>query len=253
MKKRLREGAKLIVVDPRRIDIVRTPHVEAAYHLPLTPGTNVAVLTAMAHVIVTEGLVNEAFVKARCDMDAFKEWAAFVAEARHSPEAVAAVHRRRAGRHLRAAARLYATGGNARDLLRPRRHRAQPGLDHGAGDRQPGDGHRQSRPAGRRRQPAARPEQRAGRVRHGLVPARAVRLSSRLGRRHAGDVRGAVGPAAEPRARPAHPEHARRRGRRHVQGALHPGRGHPAVRSRHAARVSAGWRRWNAWSSTTCS
>src|SRR5688572_1577048 len=61
MKKRLREGAKLIVVDPRRIDLVRTPHIEAQHHLPLRPGTNVAVLTAMAHVIVTEGLVNESF------------------------------------------------------------------------------------------------------------------------------------------------------------------------------------------------
>jgi len=58
MKKRLREGAKLIIVDPRRIDLVRTPHVQADYHLPLRPGTNVAVVTAMAHVIVTEGLVN---------------------------------------------------------------------------------------------------------------------------------------------------------------------------------------------------
>src|SRR6202790_670312 len=61
MKKRLRAGAKLIVIDPRRIDLVRTPHVEAAYHLPLRPGTNVAILSALAHVIVTEGLVNEAF------------------------------------------------------------------------------------------------------------------------------------------------------------------------------------------------
>ena len=61
MKQRLREGARLIVVDPRRIDLVRTPHVEADFHLPLRPGTNVAVLTAIAHVIVTEGLVNEAF------------------------------------------------------------------------------------------------------------------------------------------------------------------------------------------------
>ena len=58
MKKRLRQGAKLIVIDPRRIDLVRTPHVEAAHHLPLLPGTNVAVLTALAHVIVTEGLVE---------------------------------------------------------------------------------------------------------------------------------------------------------------------------------------------------
>src|SRR5215469_13010164 len=66
MKKRLRQGAKLIVIDPRRIDLVRTPpHIEAAYHLPLRPGTNVAMLTALAHVIVSEGLVNKEFVRAR--------------------------------------------------------------------------------------------------------------------------------------------------------------------------------------------
>ncbi len=112
MKKRLREGAKLIVVDPRRIDIVRTPHVEAAYHLPLQPGTNVAVLTAMAHVIVTEGLVDEAFVRAQCDLAAFTAWAAFAAEPRNSPEAMEAVSGVPAA-DLRAAARLYATGGNA--------------------------------------------------------------------------------------------------------------------------------------------
>src|SRR5258705_5941999 len=87
MKRRLREGAKLIVVDPRRIDLVRTPHVEAAHHLPLRPGTNVAVLVAMAHVIVTEGLVNEPFVRERCDWDEFQGWAEFVARAEHSPEA----------------------------------------------------------------------------------------------------------------------------------------------------------------------
>ena len=112
MKKRLREGAKLIVVDPRRIDIVRTPHVEAAYHLPLQPGTNVAVLTAMAHVIVTEGLVDEAFVRAQCGLAAFTAWAAFAAEPRNSPEVMEAVSGVPAA-DLRAAARLYATGGNA--------------------------------------------------------------------------------------------------------------------------------------------
>ena len=56
MKKRLREGAKLIIIDPRRIDLVKTPHVEASYHLPLKPGTNVAIVNALAHVIVTERL-----------------------------------------------------------------------------------------------------------------------------------------------------------------------------------------------------
>ena len=89
MKERLRQGAKLIVVDPRRIDLVRTPHVAASHHLPLQPGTNVALLTAMAHVIVTEDLVNEAFVRERCDVEAFEDWAQFVAEPRNSPEAAA--------------------------------------------------------------------------------------------------------------------------------------------------------------------
>src|SRR6266436_3792441 len=111
MKKRLREGAKLIVIDPRRIDLVRTPHVEAAYHLPLLPGTNVAVLTALAHVIVTEGLVDEAFVRERCDWDEFQDWATFVAEPRNSPETVAKISGVPA-ETIRAAARLYATGGN---------------------------------------------------------------------------------------------------------------------------------------------
>src|SRR5579871_2211817 len=112
LKKRLRAGARLIVIDPRRIDLVRSAHVEADYHLALRPGTNVAVLNALAHVVVTSGLVNEAFVRERCDLANFESWARFVAEDRHSPEAVAAV----TGvdpQALRKAARLYATGGNA--------------------------------------------------------------------------------------------------------------------------------------------
>ncbi len=111
MKRRLRQGAKLIVIDPRRIDLVRSPHVEAAYHLPLQPGTNVAVLTAMAHVIVTEGLADAAFIRERCDVDDYQDWARFVADVRHSPETLEAVTRVPA-ETLRAAARLYATGGN---------------------------------------------------------------------------------------------------------------------------------------------
>ena len=112
MKRRIRQGAKLIVIDPRRIDLVRSPHIEAAHHLPLQPGTNVAVLTAMAHVIVTEGLADEAFIRERCDWDEYQDWAQFVAEPRHSPEVLEAVSRVPAA-ELRAAARLYATGGNA--------------------------------------------------------------------------------------------------------------------------------------------
>ncbi|MGH6612628.1 formate dehydrogenase subunit alpha [Sphingomonas sp.] len=111
LKRRLRQGAQLIVIDPRRTDIVRSPHVEAAEHLALRPGTNVAVLTAMAHVIVTEGLVNEAFVRERCDWSEFEDWAEFVADPRHSPEATELMTQVPAA-NLRAAARLYATGGN---------------------------------------------------------------------------------------------------------------------------------------------
>ncbi|MEX2166203.1 MAG: formate dehydrogenase subunit alpha [Methyloceanibacter sp.] len=111
MKKRLREGAKLIILDPRRIDLVRTPHIEADYHLPLRPGTNVAVVTSLAHVVVTEGLVNEAFVRERCDWDEFQDWAAFVSDPRHSPEEVEKLSGVPADA-IRGAARLYATGGN---------------------------------------------------------------------------------------------------------------------------------------------
>jgi len=112
MKRRLRQGAKLIVADPRNIDLVRSPHVQADYHLKLRPGTNVALINALAHVIVTEGLVNEDFVEARCDTREYAKWKAFVAQERNSPEAMAAVTGV-AAELVRGAARLYATGGNA--------------------------------------------------------------------------------------------------------------------------------------------
>src|SRR5690625_2525062 len=91
MKKRIREGARLIVVDPRRIDLVKTAHVEADYHLPLRPGTNVVIMSALAHVIVTEGLQNDDFIRERCDWDEFQDYAEFISDPRHSPEATAAL------------------------------------------------------------------------------------------------------------------------------------------------------------------
>ena len=112
MKRRLRQGAKLIVIDPRRIDLVRSPHIRAAHHLQLRPGTNVAVVNALAHVIVTEGLVNESFVESRCDARSFEQWKAFIAQPEQSPEATEAFSGVPAS-DIRAAARLYATGGNA--------------------------------------------------------------------------------------------------------------------------------------------
>ncbi|MES1986687.1 MAG: formate dehydrogenase subunit alpha, partial [Pseudomonadota bacterium] len=112
MKRRLREGAKLIIADPRAIDLVDSPHVKADYHLKLQPGTNVALISAIAHVIVTEGLVNEEFVKERCEWDSFVEWRDFVALPQNSPE-VLGLAMGVPAEELRAAARLYATGGNA--------------------------------------------------------------------------------------------------------------------------------------------
>jgi formate dehydrogenase major subunit len=111
MKKRLREGARLIVIDPRRIDLVDGVHFKADYHLALKPGTNVAVINALAHVIATEGLINEAYVKERCEPEDFALWRAFVSEPRNSPEATEAMTGVPAA-DVRAAARLYATGGN---------------------------------------------------------------------------------------------------------------------------------------------
>lgn len=110
MKRRLRQGARLIVADPRRIDLVRTPHVRAAHHLPVRPGTNVAFVNAMAHTIVTEGLHDEPFLRSRCeDVDGYLE---FVAGPENSPEATEAETGIPAAT-LREAARLYATAPNA--------------------------------------------------------------------------------------------------------------------------------------------
>ena len=111
MKKRLRAGAKLIVADPRAIDLVKSPHIRAQHHLPLLPGTNVAVLNALSHVIVTEGLADTDYIRERCEWDAFESWARFIALEHNSPEATEAKSGVPAT-ELRAAARLFATGGN---------------------------------------------------------------------------------------------------------------------------------------------
>ncbi|MCB8889249.1 formate dehydrogenase subunit alpha [Vreelandella malpeensis] len=111
MRKRLRQGAKLIVADPRRIDLLKTPHLNEAQHLPLRPGTNVALVNALAHVVITEGLEDTGFVARRCDTDAYQRWRAFISEPRHSPEAsemITGVP----SEAVRRAARTYATAPN---------------------------------------------------------------------------------------------------------------------------------------------
>ncbi len=111
LKRRVRAGAKLIIIDPRQIDLVRSPHIEASHHLPLLPGTNVPMMNAFAHVIINEGLLDNDFIRERCEADAFNDWLAFAAAPENAPEKVAAI----TGVHadtIRAAARLYATAGN---------------------------------------------------------------------------------------------------------------------------------------------
>jgi len=112
LKRRLREGAQLIVVDPRKTELVDGPHVRAAHHLQLLPGSNVAFVNAMAHVIVSEGLADEAYVHERCDTGAWRQWSDFIRSEENSPENLQAVMGVPAA-ETRAAARLYAQAGNA--------------------------------------------------------------------------------------------------------------------------------------------
>lgn len=111
IKRRVRDGAKLIVIDPRQIDLVRSAHIEASHHLPLLPGTNVPMMNAFAHVLVTEGLLDESFVQERCDLESFNAWREFAAQEENSPVAVAKI----TGvpeEEIRLAAHLFAAAGN---------------------------------------------------------------------------------------------------------------------------------------------
>jgi len=112
LRKRLRAGAKLIVIDPRRIDLLDTPHLGESWHLQLKPGTNVAVMTALAHVIVSEELFDEAFIRNRCDWEEWADYAEFVANPDYAPEAVEHLTGVPAGL-IREAARAYAAAPNA--------------------------------------------------------------------------------------------------------------------------------------------
>ncbi|MFZ2449528.1 MAG: formate dehydrogenase subunit alpha [Methylovulum miyakonense] len=112
MKKRLRQGAKLIVIDPREIDLVRnSPHVQASHHLKLRPSTNVALINALAHVVVTENLTKDDFAIGRCDVASYNKWKTFISDPRHAPEATEIITGVPAA-EVRAAARLYAQANN---------------------------------------------------------------------------------------------------------------------------------------------
>jgi formate dehydrogenase major subunit len=111
MKRRLRQGARLIVVDPRAIDLVRSPHVLADHHLQLMPGTNVAVINALAHTIVSEGLEDKDFISRRCEDEAYQTWRGFISQPYNSPEFLEDTTGVPA-ESVRAAARLYASAPN---------------------------------------------------------------------------------------------------------------------------------------------
>lgn len=100
IKQAVRRGARLIVIDPRRIELVDLP----CTHLALKPGTNVPLLNAMAHVIVHEGLVDTAFVAARCR--GFEELSEFLKD--QTPEWAESQSGVPADQ-IREAARTYAT------------------------------------------------------------------------------------------------------------------------------------------------
>jgi formate dehydrogenase major subunit len=109
LKRRVREGAKLLVIDPRRTETVDSPHCRASVHLALRPGTNVLVLNSVAHVIVRENLYNREFVRSRCEWEEFEQWMALVGSERYAPEAVGPM----AGvepEEIRSLARVYAAG-----------------------------------------------------------------------------------------------------------------------------------------------
>jgi formate dehydrogenase major subunit len=100
MKNAAKAGTKLVVADPRRSDLAR----HATYYLQFNPDTDVALLNAMLHVIVEEGLVDDAFVRDRTS--GYKELAENVRK--YSPEAMAPICGIDA-QTVREVARLYAT------------------------------------------------------------------------------------------------------------------------------------------------
>lgn len=112
MKRRLRDGMKLIVIDPREIDILHTIHGNGGIHLQLKPGTNVAMMTSLAHVIVTEGLCQEQYITDRCELDSYEMWKEFVSKSENSPE-VLGLETGVDPKLIRKAARLYAQQGNS--------------------------------------------------------------------------------------------------------------------------------------------
>ena len=84
LRRRLRQGATLIVADPRHIDLLDTPHLGEHHYLPLRPGTNVALINSIAHVVITEGLEDTSFINKRTE--GYQQWREFIQDPINSPE-----------------------------------------------------------------------------------------------------------------------------------------------------------------------
>ena len=163
-------GAKMIVVDPRRIDLVDF----AELWLPLKPGTNVPLFTAMAHVIVTENLVNHDFINDRTE--GYTEFLATLEK--FTPEYAEEVSGVPA-EDIRKAARLYAKAKNGRHLLGHGHFAAFTRNGQRVGAHPSGLSHRSHRTRWHRTQPSARTKQRAGRQRYGRHAVPLSRLHAR--------------------------------------------------------------------------
>ena len=112
LRRRLREGARLIVIDPRRTGLLDTLHAGEGLHLALKPGTNVLLLNAIAYTLIEEKLVDRDFIGKRCDEASWLSWHDFILLPEHAPEAVEA-ECGVAAALIREAARLYGQAANA--------------------------------------------------------------------------------------------------------------------------------------------
>ena len=228
IKNAAKRGARLIVADPRGQALKR----HATWMLQPRPGSDVAMLNALLHVIVAERLHDARYVAAHTE--GFEALAAHVAD--YAPEAmekecgIPRGHAARGGPRLGWRRPRHGLLGHG-DLAACPRHR-QRALPH-----RPRAAVRPCRPSGHRAASAARPEQRAGRLRRRPDPDGLSRLPSRRRPGGAAALRVAVGRAARPRPRPHRGRNRRRRLRRAHRGPLRHGREPGHVRPGRRARA----------------
>ena len=186
-------GAKLIVVNPKRIDLCNYTDL----WLRPNPGTDVALFNGLARAVLDAGLADEDFIRERTEGFAALEATLEELQSRGGR----ADHRRPRRRHSPRGDALRTTA--VRRLLSHLGHGHHPAHERHRqclGAAQPGPRHRPDREAGHRRLAAAGPEQRPRLRRCGLHSQQATRLSE-PDRRHTGAVRAALGGTAPQRGR----------------------------------------------------